>query len=448
VAEKELKTIDKYGDYSLTPVPPDARKTFTNQFLVTSGYIICLAGLFAGGALGSGMRLGDAIIATIIGSLILATYASLQAIAAARTGVSTTVLGRHAFGRWGSIIVALIVFILNGVGWFAYETALFGLTMEVLIPGQWITSWRVASIWGGLMMMTTAIIGYKGIGVLSFIAVPLIAILSMAGLVGASSWAGGFLNLFNIPPPGEPISLAAAITVTVGYFAIGAACQPDIARYAKNEKVAAGAVFAGFLFANPLIMLAGVAMILVTATAGIGTTPNLPVAMMRLGLGVGALLVAALGQWTTNDNNLYTGSLALINIVPASRRLLAAIVGIAGTIIAAIGIYEYWIPWLVFLGTFVPPMAGVMIADYYVLQKLGRKHYRFGPGTKYSKIDVSGLSSFIIAGILAYMLQSDVVPGAVIGLVLGFILHIVLTLILEPVGLARIGVVEEGKYGY
>ena len=449
MAEVTSKVVDKFGDYALTPVPKNERKTLLNQFLVNAGYIICLAGLFSGASLGQGMTLKDAIIATIIGSFILALYASLTAVPAARYGVSTTVLGRHAFGRWGVVIIALIIFILNGVGWFAYETALFGLTLQEMFPGHFITNWQVASIWGGLLMMTTAIIGYRAIGVLSFLAVPLIATLSLAGLAGATSQVGGFSKLFEILPPGEQLTMATAITITVGYFAIGAACQPDIARYAKNEKVAVGAVFAGFLFANPLIMLAGTAMILVTSTMGVGTTPNLPRAMLELGLGAGALAVAALGQWTTNDNNLYTGSLALVNIIPLPKKILAAVVGIAGTIIAAIGIYEYWIPWLVFLGVFVPPMAGVMIADYYVLHRMGKKHYSFGPGTKYSKFDISGLLSFILAGLLAkYVIVSNIIPGAIIGLALGFILHVVLTYILEPIKLARVGVVEESEYGF
>ncbi|MEM3976184.1 MAG: cytosine permease [Desulfurococcaceae archaeon] len=454
MSKEEHKIVQILEDYSLVSVPLHERRGFLSQFLIISGYIICIAGLFAGGTLGSGMNISTAITALIIGSIILALYSSLVAIPSAKYGVSTYVLARHAFGRYGSMIVALIAFILNGAGWYAYETALFGLTMQELIPGHPATHWQVASIWGGIMMMITSIVGYRGINVLSYLAVPLMVILSLAGLLASAQMVGGWDTLMALQPP-QTIPLAVGITITVGYFAIGAATQPDIARYAKNEKVAVGSIWAGFLLANPFIMFCGVVMLLATmyhyAELGlVGSTPNLPLAMKVLGLGLGALIVAALAQWTTNDNNLYTGSLALVNIIPLPRWLLVSITGIAGTIIAAIGIYEYWVPWLIFLGSFVPAMAGVIIADYHVISRLlRRKEYKFGPGTAYSGFDVAGLLAMFIAGYIATIPAiSEIIPGAIIGLVLGFVLHIVLTLILEPLKAARIGKYVERAYGF
>ncbi|MEM4488489.1 MAG: hypothetical protein QXK88_06810 [Desulfurococcaceae archaeon] len=49
---------------------------------------------------------------------------------------------------------------------------MFGLTTSVIFPDQTWASIAVASIWGGLLMMTTAYIGYKEIGVLSYLTVP------------------------------------------------------------------------------------------------------------------------------------------------------------------------------------------------------------------------------------------------------------------------------------
>ncbi|HIH98163.1 MAG TPA: cytosine permease [Thermoplasmata archaeon] len=447
---EKLEIEDKMGDYALIPVPQKERRTLLNQLLVNMGYVICLAGLFAGGTLGMGIDFKSALIATIIGSSILATYAGLQAKTAARWGVSTPVLARYPFGRFGAAAVAILIFILNGIGWFAYETALFGITVHEMFPDAIWADPTIAIIWGGILMTITAIYGYRAIGFLSFLAVPLILVLATGGLFAAMQSLGSFQALLAARPPGEPLTISAGITITVGYFAIGAACQPDVARYAKSERVATIAAVIAFLIGNVWILIAGVAMILATSVAGIGTTPNLPASMVALGLGAGALAVSALGQWTTNDNNLYTGSLALINIIPIPKKILAVVVGVGGTIIAAIGIYEYWIPWLVILGTFVPPVAGIMIADHFVLGSyLKKKQYKFGPKTVYSKVNLSGVISLVLSGFLVWkIIVIPFIPAAVIGLLLAFFTHIILSLIFEKLKILEFGKTIESEIGF
>ena len=55
-----------------------------------------------------------------------------------------------------------------------------------------------------------------------------------------------------------------------------------------------------------------------------------------LGLGFFGAVVLIIGQWTTNDNNLYTSVLGLMNtldgVVKISRMKLTFIVGIISTI--------------------------------------------------------------------------------------------------------------------
>ena len=60
----------------------------------------------------------------------------------------------------------------------------------------------------------------------------------------------------------------------------------------------------------------------------IGSTPNIPAAMSKLGLGFLAFLIIVFAQWTTNDNNLYTGSLGLRNVVNIPKKALVAIMGV------------------------------------------------------------------------------------------------------------------------
>jgi len=63
--------------------------------MVSAGFCICMSGLFTGAAMAVGLKLKDAIIATIIGNVILAVYGGLLGSAGAKEGVATSVLARY-----------------------------------------------------------------------------------------------------------------------------------------------------------------------------------------------------------------------------------------------------------------------------------------------------------------------------------------------------------------
>src|SRR5690606_13240215 len=97
--------------------------------------------------------------------------------------------------------------------------------------------------------------------------------------------------------------------------------------------------------------------------------------MLALGWGVLAFLVLILAQWTTNDNNLYSAALAFSVVFrQLPRWQLTAVAGLLGTILAVTGIYGQFVPWLQVLSALVPPLGGVYVADYFLVQ---RDRYRF-----------------------------------------------------------------------
>src|SRR5690625_7956567 len=91
-----------------------------------------------------------------------------------------------------------------------------------MFPYQWFAEPKVAMVWGGILMMLTAFIGYKGLAALSMIAVPLVTILSVWGLIQAVNYLGDWNALFASSPSGDPITLFAGITIFVGNAAAGA----------------------------------------------------------------------------------------------------------------------------------------------------------------------------------------------------------------------------------
>lgn len=401
------------SDHATHRVPDDQRKGFVSIAAVAAGFCICMSGLYTGAAIAFGMSLRNAIIAAVIGNVILSLFGGAIGAAGAKEGVASAMLSRHSFGRQGSKFVGALLAVVM-LGWFAVQVGFFGSTMQALFPGAgFITSKYVAAAWGGILMMFTAYYGYKGLNYLSYVAVPGVGILAIIGMVLAVKGAGG-LSILSQVVPTEPMTIGAAIVAVVGSFAGGASAQADITRYARTPGIAwAGTIF-GYLIANTFIIFAGY---MVTIATGEG---DLPVAFLAMGLGAAALIILILAQWTTNDNNLYTASLGLANVIPVNKKKLVIITGIIATIVGAMGLADYFTAWLSILGVAIPPVCGIVICDYYFLK--GRK-YEYGAGTKYSKVNIWAFVCMIIAAIIGFTVHWGVasVNSLVVSIVLYYI---------------------------
>lgn len=385
-----------HNDYATERVPLDERRSTFDVALVAAGFCIAMSGLFTGAALAAGLNLRDALVAAFVGNTILSFYGGAIGAAGAKEGLSSSRLAIFSFGREGFKIVSLVLALTMG-GWFSVQCGFFGNTINAMFPNAgFITHPNFAGFWGGILMLLTAYYGYKGLSVLSKFAVPLITIISIIGVVTSINSAGGWTNVSSIIPQGDT-SIGTGIVMVVGSFAAGASAQADITRYSKDAKTGWIATIIGYMIANTFIIIAGY---LTTLATGIG---DLPKAMLALGLGFPALLILILAQWTTNDNNLYTSSLGLANIFNISKSKITLIIGILGSILGGLGIANYFSGWLNILGIGVPPMAGIIIADYYVVRK---QSYRFIKDVKQiPEWNINALTAWILGSIVGFVLK-------------------------------------------
>lgn len=345
-------------DYEREPVPVEKRKGWFRLSIVWLGGIIALSAIILGGTLAGGMTITQAITASFIGTFLLACLSAACGVVGAKTHLSTSLVSAFALGRYGSYAVSIVLAIAL-FGWFGVQLDLFGQSLAQIMN----TSFgieinpKILVFVGGILMTTTAVIGYKAIEKLSLVAVPLLGILIVASLIKVASTGSGIReNLF-----GEPISLGVAISLIIGSLAVGAIIGPDISRYAKSPKDAVISSFVGFFVGFSLVLIA--AILLAKAT----TQVDIIAIMLGVGWGTGAMLVLILAQWTTNDNNLYSSALGFSVIFKRMPKYqLTIIAGVIGTGMAIAGIYENFIPFLIFLSALIPPIGGIYVADYFV----------------------------------------------------------------------------------
>lgn len=208
------------------------------------------------------------------------------------------------------------------------------------------------------------------------------------------------------------MSLASALTVVVGTFVSGATQSTNWTRYAKSSLSAVGVTFLAFFVGNGLMIGYG-------ALAGsVYANPDVVSVMLMQGFFWSALFMLLANIWTTQDNTIYNFSLAGCHFFRSERRRLITVGGaLVGTVMALFGFAQMLVPFLLLLGTAVPPIGGVILAEYFV-----RGRGRFEPVSCDRPLQMRWWSLFCYAaGVWAAAFLPGVPP--VTGVVVSFLLQ-------------------------
>ena len=353
---KAANAVEKVdADYSLEAVPESARKGFWNMFFVMLGFTFFSASMSVGAKLGNGLDLSGFIWACVIGGVILSAYCGVLAFIGASTGLNMDLLCRRAFGTKGSYLSSFLLGFTQ-IGWFGVGVAMFSIPAAQLLG---INEW-ILTIVAGLLMTATAATGMKALEIVSYISVPLIVILGVYSMVTATAEGGGLVAIFGQSAGG--ITLFTGIGYVIGSFISGGTATPNFIRFAKDRKIAVWTTVIAFFLGNTLMFCFG-------AVGGAFTgADDIFYVMIAQGLAIPALVVLGANIWTTNNNALYTGGLALSNITGKPMKYLTWAAGIIGT---ALAIWLYWnfCGWLNVLNCALPPIGIIVILDYFKNRK-------------------------------------------------------------------------------
>jgi cytosine permease len=92
--------------------------------------------------------------------------------------------------------------------------------------------------------------------------------------------------------------------------------------------------------------------------------------MITMGLTVWALIILTINIWTTSTAAAYAYGVAGAEMFNKNNKNPYIIGGVLiGTVVAAAGIGGHFIPMLNLFGTFIPPLGGVIIGDFYLVFK-------------------------------------------------------------------------------
>ena len=353
-------------DYTGIPVDQKGRKRTLSMFMVMLGFTFFSASMWVGQQLASGLDWWGFVWALILGGLILAAYTGALGWIGAESGLSLDMLARRSFGTKGSWLPSAMISFTQ-TGWFGVGLAMFAIPVAKELLGLEVTPdsmpWQgylLVAI-AGILMTASAYFGIKSLTIVSYIAVPAVAILGTVAMILAISHGdSGLVEQFA--KGSKDLGIIAGAGLVVGSFVSGGTATPNFTRFAKSGKVGLIVTVIAFFIGNSLMFLFG-------AVSSIYAGGNdIFEVMLNLNLFYLAVFVLGLNIWTTNDNALYTAGLGLSNIFGLSKKVMVIISGVIGTV-AAVWLYWNFCGWLNVLNCTLPPVGIILILHYFVNRK-------------------------------------------------------------------------------
>lgn len=405
-------------DYPVTPVPSHARKSFFSLAVVLLGFTIFTPTMLAGAALGTAFSFWPLMLVILGGSAILGGYVAAMGYVGARTGLTTVVMARYSFGNRGSKLASLL---LGGtqIGWYGVIIGTIGdLTAQA---AGWESYGAKASVMiaTSALMCITACYGYRGMYWVSLVSTPLIIALAVWVVIRSLDEVGGFGGLVEVEPSGT-MTAAVAITTVVGTFVSAGTQAPNWTRFGRTGAQAVWACLIGFLIGNGLMILFGA---IGAITFGEG---DFVLVLYQLGL-VGWGLVLLFGNlWKSNADTAYAFGVAGAEMFERPRKTPFIVGGsVIGTVLALTGVQNHLVEYLTLLGTFIPPLGGVIIADFWCRWRGGMT-----AGHKPPAVDPRNVVAYAAASFAAW-LSGEL--GIGVPPLIGIVVALVLTVIVQRV---------------
>ena len=395
-------------DFAECAVPKWSRRRFVTMFMIMLGFTFFSASMWVGQEMAAGLDFWGFIKALLLGGAILGIYTGLLGYVGAETGLSLDLLSKRAFGEKGSYISSALTSFTQ-IGWFGVGVAMFAIPVAKLIAPEnpWLPYLLVAI--AGICMTGSAFFGIKAMTIVSYISVPLIAILGITAMVMAVKT--GDVPLAEKFAESQGMSVIAGAGLVIGSFVSGGTATPNFARFSKTALQSVIVTVVAFFIGNSLMFCFG-------AFSGVYVGGNdIFEVMVALNLTVFAIIVLGLNIWTTNDNALYTAGLGLSNITKVRKRPMVVISGILGTV-TAVWLYNNFVGWLNILNCTLPPVGMIVVLGYFCHKE------------EYEKWNVipRQVNWFAIAGVLIGAAVANLVPwgiASVNGMVIAAVCYLV-----------------------
>ncbi|MBV9270695.1 MAG: NCS1 family nucleobase:cation symporter-1, partial [Candidatus Eremiobacteraeota bacterium] len=352
------------------------------------GMCLCLPTYsLASGMIALGMNWWQSVITVFTGSVIVLCAILLVSHAGTRYGIPYPVFARLWFGTRGAHIPALARAVI-AAGWFGINSWFGGQALDAILT-------RTIPAWGGFgahlavafivfwaINVAIAMRGPQTIGKLAQVAAPTLAVGGIALLIWAAASAGGFGPMLSTPAKIHGAAFWAAffpsVVGVIAFWATMALNIPDYTRYARTQR---GQVL-GQAFSMPITMalFSFVGIAVTSATVLLFGTPlwnpvqlivKFPTPVVIL-----AGIIVILSSVTINVGaNVMAPARAFENLWP---RYITFAIGAVLTGLLSLVMQPWYVlatfsayifAWLGTYGAMLGSFDGIAIADYWLVRR-------------------------------------------------------------------------------
>ncbi len=388
----------------LGPVEP-ARRTWTwwNIASLWIGMSICIPTYtLASGLVDNGWTWQAAVGSVVLGNLIVLVPILLNSHAGTRYGIPFPVMARSAFGVLGANVPALLRAVV-ACGWFGIQSWIGGYAIYKLMQVVWPGIATLPAILPSFVGLTTGeflcfmffwaitvwivLRGMESIKLLETWGSPFLLVVGLALLGWAYVRVGGWSAMLANPArPSGSIGttggfglVGAGLSSAVSFWGTMALSIPDFSRYARSQRDQTIGQAVGLPATMALFAFIGAVVTNATSTI-FGTRISDPVELLaRIGgplMIVLSMIGLAIATLTTNiAANVVAPANDFSNVSPSriNFRTGALITAAIGVLMMPWRLYNdastYIFSWLIGYGALLGPIAGIMIADYFLLRR-------------------------------------------------------------------------------
>lgn len=397
------------------------------------GMAICVPTYTLGGVLTAyfGLSVIEALVTILIANIIVLIPLTLNAFSGTKYGIPFPVLLRSSFGLYGSNLPCLIRAIV-ACGWFGIQTLFGGIACHLLlanISDDWAALGSKGEVYGFLMFwalnLYVVLKGSDSIKKLENWSAPILLTVGVCLML----WTLPKIDLMEVlaTPANRPEDdfafpyLLAGVTAMVGFWATLSLNIPDFSRFVKSQKDQ----IVGQVIGLPLTMLffASLGVILTSAsTVLVGETISDPINLIgKIGdpivVGIAMILIIVATLSTNSAANIVSPTNDFQNLAPKfiSEKRGVLLSGLIALLMMSWELLRkmHWIEsdvsvealysnWLMGYSSLLGPIAGIMIVDYFVINKqqldLVSLYQR---GGKYADINYQGMVAFLMPAALS-----------------------------------------------
>ncbi|MPZ14750.1 MAG: putative hydroxymethylpyrimidine transporter CytX [Chloroflexi bacterium] len=337
-------------------------------------FLVMVVGIFlVPGPLWSGLSLGVALLAILVGAIVGNLLLAIGASIGADVRVPTMVLLRAPLGIRGSYIPTALN-VAQLLGWAALEVIVMAQAAEVLVTqvlggpslyGLWValfTALTLAMALAGPIAVTKQYLERFAV----WAALATIVWLTVAVLV---TYDLGAL----LARPGSPdMSFLRAVDLVVALPISWFPLVADYSRFARDRRAAFWGTGIGYFIPNVWFYALGATLAVAGSVAFDPVQPVVPLlrAIALFTAGWLALLILLFVETDEAFANVYSTAVSIQNWFPrASQRWLIAGIAVVVLVVALNVTLTQYESFLLLIGAFFVPLLGVLAADYFVLHR-------------------------------------------------------------------------------